>query len=278
MLITRTVGKKLDIKSGEWCWIELMSNISDRGGWWKVGHQVQWVMIKFDKWRWIKLVSNVSDRGSWRKVGHQVRWVTIKFDKWHWIELVSNISDKDRQHIKFVVVQGCLARHQGGWWWWWSRILYATLDNISHNDSSQNVIDQVGGALLGTKEDGGNGVVRRRAIWVVWGICDIGRHWLQLCTQFKTKCCWSVWGVPCWALRRIVVMVDSGDSVARGKSHRCCEVFVMLCDIGHNCTHNSSQNDVDWLVAGQVEGKREMMDVWRVVGAVEPVGNDSNCC
>ena len=50
--------------------------------------------------------------------------------------------------------------------------------------------------------------------------------------------------------------VDSGDSVARGKSHGCCEVYAMSCDIGHNCTRNSSQNDVDQLVAGQVEGKR----------------------
>ena len=69
---------------------------------------------------------------------------------------------------------------------------------------------------------------------------------------------------------------EGGGVVSRGRVIGCCEAYTMSGDIGCNCACNSIQNVVDRLAVnigeGKLRGKRKMMDVWRVVGVVEPEG------
>ena len=69
---------------------------------------------------------------------------------------------------------------------------------------------------------------------------------------------------------------EGGGVVSRGRVIGCCEAYMMSGDIGRNCACNSIQNVVDRLAVnigeGKLRGKRKMMDVWRVVGVVEPEG------
>ncbi len=69
---------------------------------------------------------------------------------------------------------------------------------------------------------------------------------------------------------------EGGGVVSRGRVIGCCEAYMTSGDIGCNCACNSIQNVVDRLAVnigeGKLRGKRKMMDVWRVVGVVEPEG------
>ncbi len=116
--------------------------------------------------------------------------------------------------INQLVVNICEAGQgrKGSWWTWGSQTCREWLQLwfvINKKDSSRNTylrslaltpecllhfdlyltITSIGGWWC---------CIKRKSHRVLWGIHDVRRHWLQLCMQFNSECCWQVSSEHWW--------------------------------------------------------------------------------